>query len=102
MLFELAVCKKAFLNDYATLQYQLSTKAPAITLDESFSEQCKQTINRNIRSTLVLTSSSRPSAADLENEFVRNFSSNQALPHPTVHIHQIFHHVEAILIDGDK
>lgn len=102
ILFELAVCQKAFFNDFATLQHQLSTKALDIPLDESFSEQCKKPINRNILSMLALKSLSRPSAADIENEFVKNFGSNQALPHAAVHIHQTFHHVEAITIDGDK
>jgi serine/threonine protein kinase len=102
ILFELAVCQKAFFNDWATLHYQSSSEALDIPLDESFSEQCKETINRNIRSILALTSSSRPSAADLETEFVKNFKSNQALAHTAVHVHQIFHQVEAISIDGDK
>ena len=102
ILFELAVCRKAFVNDFATLQYQLYTEALDIPLDESFGEQCKETVNRNIQSMLALTSSSRPSAADLENEFVKNFSSNQVLPHTPVHVHQNFHQVEAISIEGHK
>ena len=55
------------------LRYQTSREALNIPLDESFSEKCKQTINRNIQSLLALKSSSRPSAADLENEFVKKF-----------------------------
>ena len=101
VLYELAVCKKAFFNDFAILHYQSFTEPLDIPLDKSFSEQCIEVINRNIRSMLALTSSSRPSAADLENEFVKNFRTNQALPHTAVHVHQIFHPVEAISIDGE-
>ena len=102
ILFELAVCQKAFRHDFATLQYRSSTEALDIPLGESFSQQCKEAISRNIRSMLGLTSSSRPSAAALENEFVRNFGSNEALPHPSVHIRQSFHQFEALSIDGNK
>ena len=102
ILFELAVCQKAFFNDLATLQYQLSNEAHDILLNESFGDHCKETINRNIRSMLALTPSSRPSTADLEDEFVKNFSFNQPLLHTAVHVHQIFHQVNTISIDGNK
>jgi serine/threonine protein kinase len=101
ILFELAVCRKAFFNDFATFQYKLSTEPLNILLDESFSEQCKEIINRNILSMLALTSSSRPSARDLEKVCVQNFSSHQTSSHTTVKIDQTFHRIEAISIDGD-
>ena len=102
ILFELTICRKAFSNDFMTLQYEPSREALAIPLDESFSEQCKENINRNILMMLASTPSSRPSAADLENEFIKIFTSNQASPHTAVHIHRIFHQVEAISIGHDK
>ena len=103
ILFELAACQKAFLYDWKTWEYfQSFTRALDIPLDESFSERCKETIGGIIRSTLALTYSSRPSAADLENEFVKIFISNQALPRNAVRIHQSFHQVQAVSIGGVK
>jgi len=82
--------------------WRSSNEAPDISFDEFFSEQCKENISRNILSMLALTPSSRPSAVDLETEFVKNFSSNQALPHPAVCVHRDFHQVEATSMDGTK
>jgi serine/threonine protein kinase len=48
ILYELAVGRRAFYNDFATIKYRISKPDISVYLDNSFGEQCKETVTRNI------------------------------------------------------
>jgi serine/threonine protein kinase len=62
ILYELAVGRRAFENDYAILEYRLSRKPPVVLLDDCFSSDEKDTIKKNIAVMLQVDPSLRPSA----------------------------------------
>lgn len=62
ILYELAVGRRAFENDYAVLEYRLSRSPPVVLLDDGFSSDEKDTIKNNIAFMLQLDPSLRPSA----------------------------------------
>jgi len=73
ILYELALLQKAFFNDYEAFEYYRQSKTDLnVTLDETFSEQCKNTIVKSINSMLRTEPLSRPSATELFEEFCRN------------------------------
>ena len=78
ILYELALVQKAFSDDYAAIDFKRSKKDLSVTLDETFSEQCKDSIVKSMKSMLRTESSSRPSAADLFDEFSRNCQYTEA------------------------
>lgn len=94
IMYELTLRKRAFGNDYATMEYKMeyrtSQKPISVILDESFGEQCKESIVTNITSMIQIEPSRRPSATDLVEEFTRQFQSTQLQPHHNVHVHENF------------
>jgi serine/threonine protein kinase len=62
ILYELAVGRRAFENDYSILEYRLSRNPPIVSLDDNFSNDEKDTIKKNITVMLQLDPSLRPSA----------------------------------------
>ena len=76
---------------YATQEYKRSGIGFKVLLDEYFSDQCKETITRNITLMLQIDSTLRPSAMYLLEEFSRNFQITHVQPHHNVQIHQDFH-----------
>jgi serine/threonine protein kinase len=81
ILFEFAVGQRPFPSDFATYHYQSTGDFPNITLDDTFSELCKEKFTKNITSILQITASARPSASDLVQEFVENWKATQVSPH---------------------
>jgi serine/threonine protein kinase len=65
ILYEFATGKKAFANDYATIQYLNSNTLPQIELDDTFSDNCKRIIKMNVERMLQLEPASRPDAGML-------------------------------------
>lgn len=68
ILYELAVGKKAFAGDNATREYKWSEPI-TVTLDEHYSDRCKQNITKSIVSMLKVDPTLRPSAQKLSDEF---------------------------------
>jgi hypothetical protein len=91
ILFELAMGRKAFNNDWDTHNYVVSGNTISMPLDEFFSDQCKETIANNIFLMLQCDPSHRPSAPDRLEIFTRNFESTQGQAHQGVNIQQVFH-----------
>jgi serine/threonine protein kinase len=77
ILYELATGERPFLTHHATREWQLEGTPLKIDLDEYFSLQCKETIEKTILAMLQLEPSARPSASVLLNEFLANFNSTQ-------------------------
>jgi serine/threonine protein kinase len=73
ILFELAVGQKLFYNDYAVWAY--SGTDIVVTLDDTFSEQCKEYITMNLKSMLQFDAMSRPSAAEILDSINRYYPS---------------------------
>jgi hypothetical protein len=90
ILYELAMSQKAFNNDFATQEYKRSGRALTMSLDEYFSDQCRETITRNITLMLRIEPALRPSAVELLEEFCQNFQMTCAQPFNNVQIHYDF------------
>lgn len=73
ILYELAMGKMAFPSDLAVFYFQFGTRELSFEWDGSFSEQCKQSIKRNVGLMLTVEPSERPSATLLLEEFSRLF-----------------------------
>lgn len=73
ILYELAVGQKLFYNDYAVFAYEKSDIV--VTLDDTFSEQCKEYITKNIEMMLQFDSSLRPSATEILDSINRYYPS---------------------------
>ena len=99
ILYELAIGKRAFSDDLATLRYKTSSSSLNIVLDEDFSSKCKESITENIVRMLKVDFLSRPSAAILLESFSFNFQSMQVHPPNPVRIHQIFSESHRAIID---
>jgi serine/threonine protein kinase len=65
ILYEFAVCRKAFNSDLATFYYMISAKEVDVPLDETFDKESKSQITKTIVCLLRIEPSSRPSASDL-------------------------------------
>jgi ankyrin repeat protein len=71
ILYELAVGRKAFWNDYAVYAYCAAGKEFGGVLDEKFDDEIsKSRLEKTILSLLQIEPSSRPSASDLLKEFI--------------------------------
>lgn len=81
ILYELAVGRRVFKDDWAASEYKKSSGTLEIHLDENFSSQCKETITTHIMCMLQIDSTLRPSATYFLEEFSKNFQ--------TTHIHHI-------------
>jgi len=90
ILYEFSVGKRAFRNDFATLEYKTTGVLPAITLDEYFSEQCKKAVTESITMMLRVDANSRPTATNLIEEFSRNFEFTLTRTFDNVQIYQEF------------
>ena len=80
ILYELAVGRKAFISDWTVFTYTSSGEVDVPLDDHAFSEKCKANIDRNIRCMLQITPLSRPSAAELFEEFCCNCEDPQRHP----------------------
>jgi serine/threonine protein kinase len=89
ILYELAVGQRAFYDDFATFIYKTSGKTLAIVFGEDIGDDYKENITRNILIMLQIEFASRPSAADLLQEFTCNFQSIQVHHDSAAQIHQI-------------
>jgi serine/threonine protein kinase len=105
IMYELALRKRAFGNDYATMEYRMEyrvhQKAIPVILDETFGEQCKEPIVTNITNMLQMEPAKRPSATDLVEEFSRQLQVTQLQPHHNVHVLEDFHPVPPALLPRD-
>lgn len=105
IMYELALRKRAFGNDYATMEYRMEyrvhQKPIPIILDESFGEQCKEPIVTNITNMLQMEPARRPSATDLVEEFSRQLQVTQLQPHHNVHVLEDFHPLPLPLLPRD-
>ena len=90
ILYELAAGKRAFDHEVYTLQYKVNKILPAISFDNSFSDDDKEEIQILVRGMLDFDPNARPSARDL----VVGISANQErtiAPRPRdIHIYQDF------------
>ena len=89
ILYELAVGQKAFKNDVATFEYKTFGKGLTITFGNDFDDPCKEIITNTILNMLQIDYFSRPSAADLLQEFESNLHSIQVESISTVKIHEV-------------
>jgi serine/threonine protein kinase len=89
ILYELAVRQKAFHDDWATFNYKTSGETLAIVFGEDIGDDYKENITRSILIMLQIEFASRPSAADLLQQFTRNFQSIQVQSNSAVQIHQV-------------
>jgi len=80
ILYELAVGGKAFISDWTVFTYTSSGEVDVPLDDHAFSEKCKANIDRNIRCMLQIRPLSRPSAAELFEEFCCNCEDPQRHP----------------------
>jgi len=69
ILYELAVGTQAFANNFLIFQYKTTQVLPAITLDQGFGEEDKETIQNAVRRMLNLDLSTRPGATEIIGEF---------------------------------
>lgn len=89
ILYELAVGRKAFSNDWATWNYTVSQGINfEIPLDENFSDACKVPIAKNITRMLAIDPQSRPSATSFVDEFKQNFQITQSPARQYTVVHQ--------------
>jgi serine/threonine protein kinase len=107
ILYELAVNRKVFNSDYATLEHKWSGSTVTVRLDEYFSEQCKESITRSIKALLQLDPAQRPTAAGLLKEFSSNFKADQDESPHTVErqgafqeLHEIIANAEVLSLEG--
>lgn len=84
--------EKAFYNDFAVFTYISSEPKMALSMpfDNSFGDNCKETITRNVNLMLQIEPRSRPSAETLIAEFSYNLELTQSPPPENVHIHRVF------------
>lgn len=101
ILYELAVSKKAFNTDYATMEYKWRGNTLTVRLDEFFGDQCKESITRNINTMLQLDPALRPSAADLFEEFSHNFKADQDQSPHTIEIREAFQEVHGTVFNAE-
>lgn len=90
ILYEFAVGKQAFRNEFATLEYKMTSVLPAIALDKYFGEQCKESVTRCITMMLKVDANLRPTSSNLIGEFSTNLQRTLAQPFDNVQIYQEF------------
>lgn len=83
ILYELAVRKKAFENDYAVLDHRQSRRELNLNL-EGFDQETTDRLDETIRRALQIEPTSRPSASVLHSEFTRYCPSTNMLGGPYV------------------
>jgi hypothetical protein len=81
ILYELAMTRRAFESDWDTQEYKRRGESIDVSLDDTFSEQCKSGIVRNIYLMLQIDHALRPVATYFLEEFSRNYESANSLQH---------------------
>jgi Protein kinase domain/Ankyrin repeats (3 copies)/Ankyrin repeat len=90
ILYELAAGKRAFSNEFHTLQYKASKVLPEITLDDSCSDEDKENIQSLLTRMLDLDANRRPSATDLMEQVSTNLQRTIAPRPSNIEIYQEF------------
>jgi serine/threonine protein kinase len=76
ILYEMAMDRKAFLHDYATISYCQTRQPLDITLKEGFGPDCQEKIAKNVLAMLEIEPSARPTADGLVHEFNVHLTAN--------------------------
>jgi len=81
ILYKLATTRRAFDSDWDTREYKRRGESIDVSIDDTFSEQCKSGIVRNICLMLQIDPTLRPVATYFLDEFSRNYETVNSPQH---------------------
>jgi serine/threonine protein kinase len=90
ILYELAVGKHLFEDNYYVMRYKDTGVRPEITFDESYCDDDKEHIRNAFNRMLSLDSRARPEAKSLVEEFSSNYARTTLMPPQSIHIYEEF------------
>ena len=90
ILYEFVVGRRAFENEYFTVQYKFTGVLPEITLDQYFSDEDKELVQGAVTRMLNIEPSARPRATVLAEEFSMNRQRTMTALPQNVRIYQEF------------
>lgn len=90
ILYELAVGRQLFEDNYYVMRYKDTGVRPEITFDEFFCDDDKERIRNAFDGMLHLDSKARPEARNLVEAFSSNYASTASAPLENIHIYEDF------------
>jgi serine/threonine protein kinase len=90
ILYELAVGRQLFEDNYYVLRYKETGIRPEITFEELYCDDDKERIRDAFNRMLTLDSRARPEAGNLVKEFSSNYASTTSAPPQSIQIYEEF------------